>query len=129
MTKHFPSRTARVILLSMIAVFIVFRLFMHKFSTTNLDIGPYNIHHMFIGILLIVGASLPLILRAPNGRNRWILAATLGAGLALVLDEWVYLIVTGGSDAEYLLPESVIGAAVLIALVALYTTALAWRRQ
>lgn len=129
MAKDFPSRTARIILSSMIVVFVLLRLFLHTFSTTNLDIGPYNVHHLFIGILLVIGAGLPLILKMPRGTSRWVLASILGAGLALILDEWVYLIITDGSDASYLLPESVIGAAILMAIVAVYIVALAKKRQ
>lgn len=113
----------------MIVVFVLLRLFLHTFSTTNLDIGPYNVHHLFIGILLVIGAGLPLILKMPRGTSRWVLASILGAGLALILDEWVYLIITDGSDASYLLPESVIGAAILMAIVAVYIVALAKKRQ
>ena len=116
-------------LLAMIIVFVGMRLFLHTFPDTNLDIGEYNIHHLFTGILLMVVAGLPLMLRLPTGFMRWGLAATYGAGLAMVLDEWVYLIVTDGSDSEYTESASVYGAAALIAIVAIYITVLAWKRK
>ena len=50
-----------------------------------------------------------------------LLVAALGVGLALVLDEWVYLITTRGTNADYLLPISFRGGLVMIALAVLIT--------
>jgi len=113
----------------MVCVFVLTRLFLHTFPSTNLEVGPYNIHHLFVGIVLVVVAGLAMILRTPRGMTRWILAAMYGAGLALVLDEWVYLIVTEGSDAEYLLPKSLIGAVILIVGSAIFVIVLAHRKS
>lgn len=129
MAKIFPSRTARIILLAMIGVFALLRLILHSFPSANLELGPYNIHHLFVGIILVIGAGTPLILRLPRGLNRWFLAATYGTGLALILDEWVYLIVTEGTDSDYLLAESVYGAVFFIAVVALYVAVLAYHKR
>ncbi len=129
MAKLFPSRTGRIILLSMISVFVVTRLFLYSFPSTNLDIGPYNIHHLFIGIILVIVAGSPLILRNPSGRLRWFFAATYGAGLALILDEFVYLIVTEGTDSDYLVSESLVGAAAMIAITAIFVAILAYRKS
>ena len=43
-----------------------------------------------------------------------------GAGLSLALDEWVYLIATDGTNASYLLPVSLWGGVVMIALAVAY---------
>jgi len=128
-SNRFSSRTARTILLSMILVFVALRAYLTFFPSTNLDIGPYNVHHLFTGVLLLIACSLPLILRSPNGTVRWILATGVGAGLGLVLDEWVYLIVTDGSDSAYLLDKSLWGAVFFIAVTAIYIVILAWQKK
>jgi hypothetical protein len=43
-----------------------------------------------------------------------------GAGLGMALDEWIYLIATDGSNASYLLPVSLYGSVVVVALACLY---------
>lgn len=128
MGKYIPSRTARIILLAMIVVFAVMRMFLHSFPATSLSIGPYTVPPLFSGVILVIGAGLPLMLRLPRGLFRWVLAATYGTGLALILDEWVYLIVTEGSDSDYLRSESLIGAGILLILVTIYVIALASRK-
>jgi hypothetical protein len=60
---------------------------------------------------------LPLALGAGTGWAATLLVAGSGVGLSLVLDEWVYLIVTDGSNASYLLPVSLWGAVALHAAV------------
>jgi hypothetical protein len=47
-------------------------------------------------------------------------ALAFGAGMSLVLDELVLLIVTDGSNAAYYLPGSYIGAVVSIVLFSIY---------
>ena len=46
-------------------------------------------------------------------------------GLGLALDEWVYLIVTDGSNASYLLPISFWGGVVVVGLAIGYVIVLA----
>ena len=43
-----------------------------------------------------------------------------GAGLAMALDEWVYLIATDGTNASYLLPVSLWGGIVVTGLACVY---------
>ncbi|MEX2962319.1 hypothetical protein [Microbulbifer sp. TYP-18] len=106
---------------SMIVCFIVMRTYLYFSPGTNLDIGPYNIHHLYTGLVLMVIACVPLIIL--QGYDKLLNFATIlfGIGLCLALDEWVYLIATGGSDAEYLLPVSFWGAVVVIGLTCIYT--------
>jgi hypothetical protein len=49
-------------------------------------------------------------------------------GLAMALDEWVYLIATDGSNASYLLPVSFWGGVVVVGLALAYAVALSLRR-
>lgn len=123
------SRTgqARQILLSMLVVFPVVRIVLLLSPTSNFDIAGTNIHHLFTGILLLVVAGIPLVLGRGHGHVRKALNLVFGAGLALVLDEWVYLIVTDGSDMSYLTPVSLWGGVVMTALTAVYIWTLSRR--
>ena len=113
------KRTA-LILASLFFTFVLLRIYLHLFPGTNLDIGDYNIHHLFTGLLLISLGGLPLVIF--NGSNRLldIAAIIFGVGLSMALDEWVYLIATDGSDAAYLLPVSYWGGAIMIGLAMIY---------
>ena len=97
-------RRGRILLVTMLCTFAAVRLWLQVSPDTDLMVGRWNIHHLFTGIVLIVLGGVPLAI--VPGRSRWLDAATaaFGAGLALALDEWVYLIATDGTNASYLRP-------------------------
>jgi len=111
---------------SLALTFVVLRTCLYLSPGSNLDVGPYNIHHLFTGLLLIVAAGIPLVVVAGHTQLHDVCAPVFGTGLGLALDEWVYLIATDGSDASYLLPVSFWGGAVMVGLAALYTLAWLW---
>jgi hypothetical protein len=104
--------------------FALLRAYLHFSPDTDLNIGRYNVHHIFTGLLLIVAGGIPLAILDASTRHldlaRWI----FGAGLGMALDEWVYLIATDGSNASYLLPVSFWGGVVVIGLALAYTATL-----
>jgi len=104
------------VLTALVATFVVLRVSLYLSPGSNLDIGPYNIHHLFTGLLLITFAGLPLVLLQGNHRILDIASLVFGAGLSMALDEWVYLIVTDGSDQSYLLPVSLWGGIIMIGI-------------
>jgi hypothetical protein len=118
-------RRALLIPLTILITFVVMRAYLHHSPGTNLDVGAYNIHHLFTGLLLVTLGGLPLVLF--HGDSRWldVSAILFGAGLSMALDEWVYLITTDGSDASYLLPISLWGGAAMVALTLVYLGILA----
>ena len=118
-----------LILISLVSTFIILRLYLHNFPNSNFDVAGYNIHHLFTGIVLIVIAGLPLILFSGNNRLLDLASITFGAGLSMVLDEWIYLITTDGSDSSYLLPISFWGGAVVIGITACYLVLLSFIRD
>ncbi len=120
MLLNLNLRRAQLLLLSLLVTFALLRLWLHNFPNTDLNVGAYNIHHLFTGVLLIVLGGVPLALW--QGRSRWLDAAALlfGIGLSLALDEWVYLIATDGTNAAYLLPISFWGGAVMTGLACGY---------
>jgi hypothetical protein len=108
----------RVVLVlgSLVVTFVILRIYLHLFPGTNFDVGEYNIHHLYTGLLLLTIGGLPIIFFHGNNRILDLASITFGAGLSMALDEWVYLITTDGSDVSYLLPISFWGAVVMICL-------------
>ncbi|MGK2963015.1 MAG: hypothetical protein ACSLFK_12875 [Gemmatimonadaceae bacterium] len=107
--------------LTMVLTFAAMRIWLGLTPDADFDVGGYNIHHLFTGVVLLTACTIPLVVRRRRDRLRRILLVGFGVGLALVLDEWVYLIVTDGSNASYLLPVSFWGGAIAIAVAAAYT--------
>jgi hypothetical protein len=114
------KRRAILLVLSLVVTFAFLRLYLYFSPDSDFNVGPYNIHHLFTGLLLITFCGIAVILF--KGRTRVLDAATIGfgIGLSLALDEWVYLITTGGSNASYLLPISFWGGVVMISLACVY---------
>ncbi len=110
----------RVLAGSMLLTFAALRSWLHVMPNTDLNVGPYNIHHLFTGVLILTACGIPAVLNGTAGPGGRLLLAGFGVGLSMVLDEWVYLIVTGGSNAEYLGMPSLAGGAVLVGLASLY---------
>ena len=106
----------RVFLVAFLGTFVVVRTWLWFTPGADFDVAGYNIHHLFTGVLVLTGSMVPLALGA-GSRAAMPLLAGSGVGLSLVLDEWLYLIVTDGSNASYLLPVSFWGAAALHAAV------------
>jgi hypothetical protein len=117
-------RRALLLLVSLVVTFMVIRIYLHNSPNTDLNVGPYNIHHLFTGLLLITFCGIAVTLF--KGRTLLLDAATVGfgVGLSLALDEWVYLIATDGTNASYLLPISLWGALVMLALTCIYIAVL-----
>jgi hypothetical protein len=114
------KRRAILLVLSLVVTFALLRLYLYFSPDSDFNVGPYNIHHLFTGLLLITFCGIAVILF--KGRSRVLDVATVGfgIGLSLALDEWVYLITTDGSNASYLLPISFWGGVVMIALACVY---------
>ncbi len=121
---EFDKRRALLFLAFLLAPFLVFRTVLFLSPHTNLTVGAYNIHHLFIGLFLIVLGGVPMAVVRGAGRVLDVATATFATGLSLALDEWVYLITTDGSDASYLLPISFWGGVTMIATACLYVLAL-----
>jgi hypothetical protein len=119
-------RRAKLVLGSLLATFVVVRLVMWRSPDSDFDIAGYNIHHLFTGVLLAAAAGVPLILRPGHSRGLDASCVVFGAGLALALDEVVYLIATDGSNASYLLPVSYWGGVVVVGLGALWVLLVGW---
>lgn len=119
------NRRRAVILLASLAItFAALRLYLSYAPNTDLNIGAYNVHHLFTGLLLITFGGIVAVLLEGGGRALDVATAVFGVGLGMALDEWVYLIATDGTNASYLLPISLWGAAILVGIACALVLAL-----
>lgn len=123
-SPHAVKKNGVVLLCSMGLTFALLRAYLYFSPNTDLNIGHYNIHHLFTGLILIAVGGIPLAIL--DASTRWLEPARwiFGAGMGMALDEWVFLIATDGSNASYLLPVSFWGGIVVIGLSLAYTTML-----
>jgi hypothetical protein len=120
---------ALVLIAAMGLTFAAMRAYLHISPNTDLNVAGYNIHHLFTGLILLTLGAIPAVLLPHT--HRWSVPAVVvfGVGLALALDEWLYLIVTDGTNASYLLPISFWGgfAAVVMAMLYAWVVSRRWR--
>lgn len=105
---------------SMAITFLVMRAYLHWSPNTDLDIAGYNVHHLFTGLVLLTLGGIPAVLLPPTHRLALPVIAIFGAGLSLALDEWLYLIVTDGTNASYVTPVSFWGGLAAVTVATLY---------
>ena len=91
---------ATLIRRSMVLTFALTRAWLWFRPNADFNVGAYNIHHLFTGALVMSAAGMVASLDL-QPRSRDACAAIFGVGLALTLDEWIYLIVTDGTNASY----------------------------
>jgi hypothetical protein len=113
----------------LVASFVALRTYLFVTPDRDLDVGPYNIHHLYVGLLLIVVGGIPLALFRDAGRGGDLAVVVFAIGLGMALDEWVYLIVTDGSNAAYLYRVSFWGGVTMITLACAYLGALVLTRR
>ena len=114
------TRRARILLISLLGTFVLVRTLLHLSPNSDFDVAGYNIHHLFTGLLFIVAGGIPLTLFSGTSPLLDAATASFGIGLALTLDEWVYLIATDGTNASYLLPVSFRGGVLMVMLATIY---------
>jgi hypothetical protein len=112
---------AAVLIAAMTVTFAVMRAYLHASPNTDLNIAGYNIHHLYTGLVLLTIGAIPAVILPHHHRWASPAVALFGVGLALALDEWLYLIVTDGTNASYILPVSFWGGFAAVALAVIYT--------
>lgn len=115
-----------LLIAALILTFIFLRVSLYISPNSNFDVAGYNIHHLYTGIVILTLAVIPLLFVRLSQRMNNILIIVFGIGLSLILDEWVYLIATDGSDASYLTPVSFWGGVIVIGLAIAYILVIAW---
>jgi len=123
---HLLTKRSLLLTASLIVTFIFLRVSLYISPNSNFDVAGYNIHHLYTGVVILTLAAIPLLFIQATGRIINILMIAFGVGLSLILDEWVYLIATDGSDTAYLSSVSLWGAIIVIALTSVYILFIAW---
>jgi hypothetical protein len=114
---HLPPRqTLLLILVPLLLTFACQRLYLHLAGVTHVYPGGYLVHHLFWGVALVMPAAFILAFGPRSRRSAVLSRVALGSGSAMILDEIVYLVATGASDADYVSPLSLRGAMVFIAI-------------
>lgn len=108
-----------------LGIFFLLRLMLWLSPNSDFNVFGYNIHHLFTGLVMITLSAPFVILSLGSKKLMTISLLVFGAGLGMALDEWVYLIVTDGSNASYLLPVSFWGGLVAVLLAAAWIMLLA----
>jgi hypothetical protein len=122
-------KNSMLLVASMLVTFALLRVFLHISPNTDLNIGSYNIHHLFTGLLLIAAGGLPLAISHGTADRNKLALIIFGIGLGMALDEWVFLIATDGSNYSYNLPVSFWGSVVVVGLACFYTGCLMWAKR
>jgi short subunit fatty acids transporter len=122
-------RNALLLILSVAITFSILRILLYQSPDSDFNVGRYNVHHLFMGLLLITAGGVPLAVFRGSTRRLDMALVVFGIGLGMALDEWVYLIATDGSNASYLLPVSFWGGVVAVGLACAYAAGLAIGRR
>jgi hypothetical protein len=109
---------------TIVATFAVLRLALQASPDSDFNVGGYNVHHLFTGLLFIATGGIPLAVFRGHTRKLDVALVVFGVGLGMALDEWVYLIATDGSNASYLLPVSFWGGVLVVSLACAYALGL-----
>jgi hypothetical protein len=117
-------KNGHLLVASMVVTFALLRIYLHISPNTDLNIGGYNIHHLFTGLLLIIAGGIPLAVFQGSTRHLRTALTIFGIGLGMALDEWVFLIATDGSNDSYLLPVSFWGGVIVVGLACFYVVCL-----
>lgn len=131
MTKRYRThpnvvkRNAILLAASVLVTFVALRLSLLVWPNSDLTVASYNVHHLFTGLLLIMLGGIPLAVFRGHTPRLDLALIVFGVGLAMALDEWVYLIATDGSNASYLLPVSLWGGVIVIGIALMYAAVLA----
>ena len=111
------KQTLLLILVPMLATVFSLRLYLHLVHVRHIYPGGYLVHHLFVGVLILVPAALLL---AFGTRHRVLARVGLGVGTGLILDEVVYLVATQASDADYVSRVSLVGSFALVSLAVIF---------
>ena len=100
-------------LVSLVGMLILTRIYLHFLPNANINVGNYNIHHIYLGTFLLILSVILLIL---NNSNKFIFILS-GISTALIIDQVPFLIFTDATDSAYFSYFSLIGAFVLAAII------------
>ena len=110
------KQTLLLILLPLLVTFVGLRLFLHLVHVRHIYPGGYLVHHLFIGVFLLVPAAFVLAFGSRKRPAQVMAKVTVGIGSAMILDEWTYLVATKATDNDHVSRVCLVGAMVCISL-------------
>ena len=111
-----PKQTLLLILLPLLGTFMCQRLYLHFVGVQHIYPGGFLVHHLFVGVLLVIPAAFLLAFGTSRRRVAIPGLVALGSGSAMILDEMVYLVMTKATDEDYVSALSLGGAIVFLSL-------------
>jgi hypothetical protein len=109
-----PLTPLLFILIPQGVTFVGQRCYLHFVDhNTDLYILGHNVHHLFVGVVMAIPAAFVLAFQPEIPILRFAALAILGSGVSMILDEFVFLIATDGTNDSYIKPISLWGAIVL----------------
>jgi hypothetical protein len=119
------NKNSLFLLISLLGTITILRVFLYFFPFVNLTIRTVNIHHLYLGALVLV-LLIPFLL---TEMKSLFISVLVGIAAALVVDELVYLVATDGSDLAYFSTVSWIGMILLVSIVLGLIFFLSWRKR
>ncbi len=119
------KKKINIFITTLLVTFILVRLYLWLFPRANIYLVGYNIHHLYLGAVLLIFTVIALIAGIQN-KAIIILA---GISSALILDQLVFLIATDGADATYLGKISLGGGIVAVLITTALAYAMYWWRK
>src|SRR5689334_24806801 len=89
-----PKQTLLLILFPLLGTFLCQRLYLHLVRVQHIYPGGHLLHHLFLGVLIIIPAAFALAFGTPHRLAAITARVAVGIGSAMILDEIVYLVVT-----------------------------------
>jgi hypothetical protein len=105
-----------LILIPLLFTFACQRFYLHVVPIRHITLGDHVIHHLFIGILILIPSSFVIALARNEQAVTSPALVGLGMGSAMVLDEVAYLTFTEATSEDYRSGVSLLGAMVLVTL-------------
>ena len=65
------KRRALLLLVSLVATFLVIRFYLYFSPDSDFNVGAYNIHHLFTGLVLVTFCGIAVILFQGRRRVLW----------------------------------------------------------
>ncbi|HLC70484.1 MAG TPA: hypothetical protein VJI32_00625 [Candidatus Nanoarchaeia archaeon] len=121
----FPKKKIHLFTIALVLTFIITRIYLWLFPHANFNLGPYNIHHLYVGAVLLI---LTVIMMVAGVSNR-IIIILAGISSALILDQLVFLTATDGADLTYLGRTSLWGAVTAVLGAVLLAQVIYWWRK
>jgi hypothetical protein len=127
--KPTAKQTLLLILLPMLGTVFCLRLYLHLVRVQHVYPGGYLVHHLFLGVLIELPAAFVLAFGVRGRAAAFFALTALGVGSGMILDEVTYLVVTRGSDLDYVSRVSLVGSMAFVSLAAILLVGIYWTRR